>query len=213
MPVYYRHASPRALVRLERHFHAAMRQHAPRLVAPLCLPQLEPLLEMERDKVFFPVPGMYGGFVFWLEVDGDRPKLLVDAWSRIVDGDSRYEITSRSWSFVGIVDPAAETAAPQRDAEVVHSREGTESPPSSRPSPSGSSPAPGALASMRLANGKTVYVELSSAGRRRIASLNTGSVYQLSNDDVAERHRDAVGIRWMSLERLERLRRAEAPRP
>ena len=61
-----------------------------------------------------------------------------------------------------------------------------------------------------------MYVELSSAGQRRIASLTRGSVCQVSNEDVAERHRDARGIRWISLERLdrlERLRRAESGRP
>lgn len=113
-----RHVAPDALARLERHFHCAIRQRAPRLVAPLRLPQLEPLLEMgcdaQRDRVIFPVPGMYGGFVYRLADDGDRPRLIADAWSRIVDGDSRYEVTPRGWSFVGIVDPATADVVPQR---------------------------------------------------------------------------------------------------
>lgn len=113
--MYRRHVSPSVLERLDRRFHAAIRQHVPRLVAPLRLPQLEPLLEMERDSVFFPVPGMYGGFIYWLEDEGDYPRLITGAWSRIVDGESRYEISPQDWSFVGIVDAAAAPKVPQRE--------------------------------------------------------------------------------------------------
>ena len=63
------------------------------------------------------------------------------------------------------------------------------------------------LASMTLANGETVYVELSSDGQRRIRE---GTIVELVNSDVAARHRDDNGIKWMSLNRLERLREAEA---
>ena len=63
------------------------------------------------------------------------------------------------------------------------------------------------LASMTLANGETVYVELSSDGQRRIRE---GTIVELVNSDVAARHRDDNGIKWMGLNRLERLREAEA---
>ena len=66
---------------------------------------------------------------------------------------------------------------------------------------------PPVLASMTLANGETVYVELSSDGQRR---MREGTIVELINSDVAARHRDDHGIRWMSLNRLERLREAEA---
>ena len=66
---------------------------------------------------------------------------------------------------------------------------------------------PPVLASMTLANGETVYVELSSEGQRR---MREGTIVGLINSDVAARHRDEHGIRWMSLDRLERLRKAEA---
>ena len=62
---------------------------------------------------------------------------------------------------------------------------------------------PPVLASMTLANGETVYVELSSEGQRR---MHEGTIVELSNSDVAARHRDDNVIRWMSLNRLERLR-------
>ena len=40
--------------------------------------------------------------------------------------------------------------------------------------------------------------------------MREGTIVELSNSDVAARHRDAHGIRWMSLDKLERLRKAEA---
>ena len=61
---------------------------------------------------------------------------------------------------------------------------------------------PPVLASMTLANGETVYVELSSDGQSR---MREGTIVDLINSDVAARHRDENGIRWMSLNRLERL--------
>ena len=66
---------------------------------------------------------------------------------------------------------------------------------------------PPVLASLTLVNRETVYVELSSEGQRR---MREGTIVQLSNSDVAARHRDDNGIRWMSLNRLERLRKSEA---
>ena len=66
---------------------------------------------------------------------------------------------------------------------------------------------PPVLASMTLAHGETVYVELSSEGQRR---MREGTIVELANSDVAARHRDEHGIKWMSLNRLERLREAEA---
>ena len=40
--------------------------------------------------------------------------------------------------------------------------------------------------------------------------MREGTIVGLINSDVAARHRDEHGIRWMSLDRLERLRKAEA---
>ena len=64
---------------------------------------------------------------------------------------------------------------------------------------------------MRLPNGETGYVELSSTGVRRLAG-GEGSVVRLSNADVAGRHRHPQGIKWMSLNRLMRLREEERER-
>ena len=68
-----------------------------------------------------------------------------------------------------------------------------------------------ALASIRLPNGETGYVELSPTGVRRLAR-GEGSVVRLSNADVAGRHRHPQGVKWMSLNRLMRLREEESRR-
>ena len=64
---------------------------------------------------------------------------------------------------------------------------------------------------MRRPNGETSYVELSPTGVRRLAG-GEGSIVRLSNVDVAERHRHPQGIKWMSLNRLMRLRKEERER-
>ena len=65
---------------------------------------------------------------------------------------------------------------------------------------------------MKLANGETVYVELSPEGLRRMR-VEKGTIVQLFTSDVAERHRQDKGIKWMSPDRLERLRKAEGRQP
>jgi hypothetical protein len=60
------------------------------IVHELRLPELEVMLELERPELWFPVPGMYGGFHFRLE----RDRLLASSWSRIVSGsEEHHEIT------------------------------------------------------------------------------------------------------------------------
>jgi hypothetical protein len=74
-----------------------IRERASKLVEEhaLRLPEVEPLLEMERLKVWFAVPGMYGGFSYWLEEAGVQAKLITESWCRVVDGSGqRQEITS-----------------------------------------------------------------------------------------------------------------------
>jgi hypothetical protein len=60
----------------------------------LRLPELEVLLELERPELWFPVPGMYGGFQFRLEPTDTGPRLLASSWSRTVSGsEEHHEIT------------------------------------------------------------------------------------------------------------------------
>lgn len=61
----------------------------------LRLPELEPLLEFDTVKTYFGVPGMYGGFSYWLENDGIEATLIAESWCRVVEGSGqRHAITS-----------------------------------------------------------------------------------------------------------------------
>jgi hypothetical protein len=75
-PVYERHVPLDVLVRIEWHFHEVICSRADRLVLDeaLRLPELEPLLELKEPTIYFPVPGMYGGFSYTLEADGGRKR-------------------------------------------------------------------------------------------------------------------------------------------
>jgi hypothetical protein len=58
------------------------------------LPELEPLLEMDRPVLWFPLPGG-GGFRFWLEQPGVEAKLCCERWTRDArEPGERHEITS-----------------------------------------------------------------------------------------------------------------------
>jgi hypothetical protein len=76
------------LAALERRFHVLIEEVTDGLAArlQLKLPQLEILTELSAgSRVQFPVPGMYGGFSFWLEEDA----LIVESWSRVVGGSGK----------------------------------------------------------------------------------------------------------------------------
>lgn len=61
----------------------------------LRLPELEPLLELELPQMWFPVPGMFGGFNYHLKSDGVKAKLVSESWCRVVGGSGqKHEITS-----------------------------------------------------------------------------------------------------------------------
>ena len=93
----YRHRIPLGvLLKVQAHFHTVIRGRAERLIEEhgLRLPELEPLLELGRPKMWFAVPGMYGGFSYRLEVVGVHPKLVSESWCRVVGGSGqRHAIT------------------------------------------------------------------------------------------------------------------------
>lgn len=48
-----------------------------------------------NTEFWFAVPGMYGGFRFWLEGQGQLTKLVSESWCRVMGGSGqRHEITS-----------------------------------------------------------------------------------------------------------------------
>ena len=82
---------------IERHFHEVIRGRAATLIDEhnLTLPKLATLLADAESKAWFPIPGMYGGFSYWLEGEGDQTKLVTSSWSRVVGGSGqRHEITA-----------------------------------------------------------------------------------------------------------------------
>lgn len=93
-----RHFVPEGVLRkIEANFHSVIVGRAADLVAEhaLRLPLLEPLLEQLRPEMWFPVPGMYGGFRYFLEQERPEALLVSESWSRVVGGSGqRHHITS-----------------------------------------------------------------------------------------------------------------------
>lgn len=54
--------------------------------AAMRLPPLELLTETPENALWFPVPGMYGGFHLQLGKVADKPICIVDSWVRVVGG-------------------------------------------------------------------------------------------------------------------------------
>jgi len=85
------------LLKIQFHFHEVIRGRIDRELPDheLRLPELEPLLELDRPQMWFPVPGMYGGFNYRLASTCVDAKLVAESWCRVVGGSGqRHEITS-----------------------------------------------------------------------------------------------------------------------
>ncbi len=85
------------LLKVQAHFHTVIRGRAEKEVQQhrLRLPELEPLLEFDDLRIWFGVPGMYGGFSYWLLADGVEAKLESESRCRVVEGSGeRHAITS-----------------------------------------------------------------------------------------------------------------------
>jgi hypothetical protein len=85
------------LLAIQDRFHAVVRGRSDELVREhgLRLPELEILLELDRPELWFPAPGMYGGFSIRLEAAGRDSRLVSDSWCRVVGGsEQRHVITA-----------------------------------------------------------------------------------------------------------------------
>jgi hypothetical protein len=85
------------LLAIQHHSHRVILGRAAELVdqQALQLPELAPLLKSHEPKGWFAVPGMYGGFAYWLEGEGEESKLIVESWSRVIEGSGqRHEVTA-----------------------------------------------------------------------------------------------------------------------
>jgi len=83
---------------LELFLHALIRVRADELVKRSAqrLPPVEALTGMRTPRLWFPIPGMYGGFLIELRRAGDDPLLQADSWCRVASGsEQRHHITVR----------------------------------------------------------------------------------------------------------------------
>jgi catechol 2,3-dioxygenase-like lactoylglutathione lyase family enzyme len=89
---------PSRLAAIERHFHDLIRARGRDFSGfkeDLVLPTLTVRVHGRHQAAWFPVPGMYGGFKYWLEGDGEALKLVTESWCRVFDGSGqRHEITA-----------------------------------------------------------------------------------------------------------------------
>lgn len=94
----YGHRVPLGVLhKIQSYFHEVILGRIERefQIKNIRLPELEPLLELDQPKMWFPVPGMYGGFSYWLDSCGVEAKLISESWCRVAGGSGqRHEITS-----------------------------------------------------------------------------------------------------------------------
>lgn len=101
-PVYGYDISASELAALQRNLHVVILERAKDLVEEhqLRLPELSPLLEYFTDRMWFAIPGMYGGFDIWFEVQ-EGLTLMTDSWSRVVGGSGqRHKVTADGYELV-----------------------------------------------------------------------------------------------------------------
>lgn len=102
-PVLSHHVPLGVLLKIQSNFHDVIRGRIDRELPnhSLRLPELEPLLELDRPQTWFPVPGMYGGFNYLFETTGVDAKLVAESWCRVSGGSGqRHEITSQGSQLV-----------------------------------------------------------------------------------------------------------------
>ena len=82
---------------IQRHFHGLIADQAGHVsdFDQLQLPRLDNPPRSEATAAWFPVPGMYDGFRYWLVGSGAKAKLISESWCRVVEGSGqRHEITA-----------------------------------------------------------------------------------------------------------------------
>jgi hypothetical protein len=95
---------------IEQHFHETIKQRAASLIEEqkLQLPQLEILLELENAALYFPIPGMYGGFNYSLKSDLSEPVLFTASECRVRGGSEQmHKITTAGSELVATGDDVA----------------------------------------------------------------------------------------------------------
>jgi hypothetical protein len=103
-PIYCHNIQLESLLKIQKHFHEVIigRINVIPNWKALRLPELEVLLEIKDPSMWFPVPGMYGGFNYRLAFNKDKTvRLISESWIRVVGGSGqRHEITSKGSELV-----------------------------------------------------------------------------------------------------------------
>ena len=102
-PVHVEPVHEEALAAIQRAFHDVIRGRAREMVSEhqLRLPELGPLTEVRGARFYCAVPGMYGGFKYWLETSGGEPELVSESWSRVASGSGqRHRVTPAGATLV-----------------------------------------------------------------------------------------------------------------
>jgi hypothetical protein len=87
---------------VESRFHDLIRLRAREfgLVCPEVLPTLDSVSTEEAEPEWFPLPGMYGGFAYWL-ADPSTGRLMVSSWSRVLGGSGqRHEVLATGFRLL-----------------------------------------------------------------------------------------------------------------
>lgn len=88
------------LAAIERHFHALIRERCAALVDEhgVALPSIAGLAVGADKPAWFPVPGMYGGFAYRLAIEEGKVALVVESWSRVIEGsEQRHVVTENGY--------------------------------------------------------------------------------------------------------------------
>lgn len=96
-PVYHQKIPTDILQDLQNNFHDVIIGRAKEQVEEnqLNLPELEPMLEYDSACPFwFGIPGMFGGFKYWLENRWDSTLLISESWSYVVKGSGERHIVT-----------------------------------------------------------------------------------------------------------------------
>lgn len=112
-PVLVHQVPEETLEAIQAYFHKVISDRAQFLLdgKSYRLPQVSVLLEMENPRMWCPIPGMYGGFLFWLGDTGTDAKLVSESWCRVAGGSGqRHKVSVRGSELIaaGFVCPQEE---------------------------------------------------------------------------------------------------------
>lgn len=65
-------------------------------------PELSVLTEFNAETLWFPIPGMYGGFKIVLENERNEIVLIAESWCRVIGGSGmRHRTTNKAYLTFG----------------------------------------------------------------------------------------------------------------